>query len=212
MTEYIRSIPTEELLSWLQTDIMPWITAIITGVVMVTPMIATLISKLKAFVTTIQSAFDTVKNANDTNIEETQNAVQEIAKSVMGVFGEIQGAITALPIEEMKKVQVNSCEAIISFNELFRLSFQYLYEMSANMQGLSPEAKEKNKLLYDKAMSLIADKDLTASMKKLRELAEAQKTETVEEAEEETQETELVLEEAESEVQNGEVESKESAV
>ena len=63
MIEYIRSIPTEEFLTWLQTDIMPWITAIITGVVMVTPMVATLISKLKAFVATIESSFDTVRNA-----------------------------------------------------------------------------------------------------------------------------------------------------
>lgn len=199
MIEYIRSIPTEEFLTWLQTDIMPWITAIITGVVMVTPMVATLISKLKAFVATIESSFDTVKNANDSNIEETQNAVQEIAKSVMGVFGEIQGAITSLPIEEMKRVQVSSCDAILTFNELFRLSFQYLYETNANMQGLSPEAKERNKVLYDRAMSLIADKDLSESMRKLREIAEsAKETETVEKTE--------------SEVENDETENTEGAV
>lgn len=189
MIEYLKSVPTDELIAWVQTDIMPWITAIITGVVMVTPTVATLISKLKAFVATIQTSFDTVKNANETNIEDTQNAIQTIAENVLNVFGEINNSITSLPIEEMKKVQVNSCEAIITFSELFKLSFQYLYETNANMQGLSPEAKERNKQLYDKAMSLIADKDLSESMKKLYEIVEKSDDVTVE-AEVEDGETE----------------------
>lgn len=189
MIEYLKSVPTDELIAWVQTDIMPWITAIITGVVMVTPTVATLISKLKAFVATMQTSFDTVKNANETNIEDTQNAIQTIADNVLNVFGEINNSITSLPIEEMKKVQVNSCEAIITFSELFKLSFQYLYETNANMQGLSPEAKERNKQLYDKAMSLIADKDLSESMKKLYEIVEKSDDVTVE-AEVEDGETE----------------------
>lgn len=199
MIEYLKTVPTDELIAWVQTDIMPWITAIITGVVMVTPTVATLISRLKAYVATMQSAFDTVKNANDANIEDTQNAIQTIADNSLELFGKINNSIASLPIEEMKKVQVNSCEAIITFGELFKLSFQYLYETNANMQGLSPEAKERNKQLYDKAMSLIADKNLSDSMKKLHEIIA-----TSEEPTEEPTEA--------AEVEDGEIQAEEGTV
>lgn len=158
-----------ETLNWVSENVLPWIAAVITAIIYGTAYLQPIIKKWKGHIGAITDSVKTLKNSTDMSTQENISAINAIAEKSMEMFAEIQRNICELPIEEMKKVEVSTCDAIIQHQQYFKLMFDWLHEMAMTNAALSPEEKDKLQKLYENTLVQMSKSDLSATMQKVRE-------------------------------------------
>lgn len=158
-----------ETLNWVSENVLPWIAAVITAIIYGAAYLQPIIKKWKVHIGTITESVSKLKDSTDSSAEINVNAINEIANTTSQLFAEIKQNINALPIEEMKKVEVSTCDAIIQHQQYFKLMFDWLHEMAMTNAALSPEEKDKLQKLYENTLVQMSKTDLSATMQKVRE-------------------------------------------